>query len=126
MLNYCATFPDSILTYHASDMILHIQSDASFLSKPQAKSRRGGYFYLSNNTDPTTYAQHNGPIYCFYQVLKNVLSSAAEAEIRAMFENVMQGIIMRTILADLNHKQTPTPFRTDNSIALGIVNDTIK
>ena len=28
MLNNCATFPDAILTYDASDMILHIQSDA--------------------------------------------------------------------------------------------------
>ena len=58
--------------------------------------------------------------------MKNVLSSAAESEMSAMFKNVMQGIIIRTILADLNHKQPPTPVRTNNSIALGIVNDTIK
>ena len=30
ILNYCATFPDAVLTFDASDMILHIQSDASF------------------------------------------------------------------------------------------------
>ena len=45
MLNYCATFPDAIFTYDASDMILHIQSDASYLSEPKAYSRGGGYFY---------------------------------------------------------------------------------
>ena len=39
MLNYCATFPDAIITYDASDMILHIKSDASYLSEPKAKSR---------------------------------------------------------------------------------------
>ena len=126
MLNYCATFTDAILTYDASDMILHIQSDASFLSEPKAKSRGGGYFYLSNNTESPTEAKHNGPIYCFCQVLKNVLSSAAEAEMSAMFENVMQETIIQTILTDLQHKQPPTPVRTDNSTALRIVNDTIK
>ena len=120
MLNYCATFPDAILTYDASDMILHIQSDASFLSEPKAKSRGGGYLYLSNNTESPTDAQHNGPIYCFCQVLKNILSSAAEAETSAMFKNVMQGIIIRTILADLNRKQPPTPIRMDNSTAWGL------
>ena len=59
-------------------------------------------------------------------VFKNVLSSAEEAEMSAMFENVMQGIIIRTILVDLKHKQPTTPVRTDNSTALGIMNDTIK
>jgi hypothetical protein len=126
MLNYCATFPDAILTYDASDMILRIQSDASYISNPKAKSRGKGYFYLSNNTDSPTDAQHNRPIYCFCQVLKNALSSAAEAEMSAMFENVMQGIIIRTILAHLNHKQPPTTVRTDNLTSLGILNDTIK
>jgi hypothetical protein len=29
LLNYCTTHPDATLQYHASDMILNIQSDAS-------------------------------------------------------------------------------------------------
>ena len=70
MLNYCATFPDAVLTFNASDMILHIQSDASFLSETKAKSRWGGYFYLSTNANPPTDAPHNAPIYCFCQILK--------------------------------------------------------
>lgn len=45
MVNYSSTFPEAIITYDASDMILHIQSDASYLSEPKAKSRGGGYFY---------------------------------------------------------------------------------
>ena len=32
LLNYRAAFPDVVLTYHASDMILCMHSDASFLS----------------------------------------------------------------------------------------------
>ena len=36
LLNYCATHPDAILHYTASDMILHIHSDASYLSERHA------------------------------------------------------------------------------------------
>ena len=68
ILNYCATFPDAVLTFKASDMILHIQSDASYLSEPKAKSRGGGYFSLSNAANTPTDAPHNAPIYCFCQV----------------------------------------------------------
>jgi hypothetical protein len=32
LLNYLATHPDATIRYHASDMILHIHSDASYLS----------------------------------------------------------------------------------------------
>jgi hypothetical protein len=31
MLDYLATRPDATIGYHTSDMILHIQSDASYL-----------------------------------------------------------------------------------------------
>ena len=107
-------------------MILHIQSDASFLSEPKAKSRGGIFFYLSSHTNPPTDAPLNGSIYCFCQILKNDLASAAEAELSAMFENVMMGIIIRATLQDIGHVQPPTPVRTENSTALGIINDTIK
>ena len=50
LLNYAATHPDAILRYNASDMILHIYSDASYLSEPKARSRVGGHFFLSSNS----------------------------------------------------------------------------
>jgi hypothetical protein len=36
LLDYLATHPDATFRYHASDMILHIQSDASYLSVSNA------------------------------------------------------------------------------------------
>jgi hypothetical protein len=36
MLDYLATHPDATIRYHASDMVLHIQSDASYLSVSNA------------------------------------------------------------------------------------------
>jgi hypothetical protein len=37
------------IRYHAFDMILHIHSDASYLSEKEAKSRAGGFFYMGSS-----------------------------------------------------------------------------
>jgi hypothetical protein len=37
-LNYCACFPETTIQYKRCDMILHIESDASYLSEPKARS----------------------------------------------------------------------------------------
>ena len=94
ILNYCATYPDAVLTFDASDMILHIHTDASFLSEPKAKSRAGGYFFLSDFPKDPTKAMHNAPIHILCQILRNVLASAREAELAAMFENAQMGAII--------------------------------
>jgi hypothetical protein len=42
LLNYCNTHPETKIRYHASDILLYIHSDASYLSEREAKSRAGG------------------------------------------------------------------------------------
>jgi hypothetical protein len=39
LLNYLATQEDAILSYHASNMVLAVHSNASYLNKPKARSR---------------------------------------------------------------------------------------
>jgi hypothetical protein len=51
LLDYVATHPDAILSFKASDMILAVHSDASYLSEAQARSRAGGHFFCSTNSD---------------------------------------------------------------------------
>jgi hypothetical protein len=41
LIDYCSTHPESTVRYFASNMQLKIYSDASYLSKPKAKSRIG-------------------------------------------------------------------------------------
>jgi hypothetical protein len=48
ILDYCHTHPDAIITYQASDMILKVHSDASYLAEPKARSRGGGHYYLGD------------------------------------------------------------------------------
>jgi hypothetical protein len=45
LLDYVSTQPDATIRYHVSDMILHIHSDASYLSVSNACSRLGGLFF---------------------------------------------------------------------------------
>jgi hypothetical protein len=131
LLNYAATNPDATIRYHASDMILHVDSDASYLSESKARSRVAGYHFLSSHpkpnprpTDPLP--PHNAPVYIHCQILREVVSSAAEAELGACFHNGKEATSIRQILIELGHPQPATPIVTDNSTAVGIANDTVK
>ena len=54
-LDYRVSQEDEILTFHASEMVLTGNSDPSYLSTPNARSRAGGHFYLiMPSTIPTT------------------------------------------------------------------------
>jgi hypothetical protein len=129
-LNYAATHPDAVVRFHASLMQLHEHSDASYHSESQARSRAGGFYFLDGKDDPRPEAPPpplNGPIHILCEILKNVMSSAAEAELGALFRNGQEGYAIRNTLEEMGHKQLgPTPIQTDNSTAEGIANDTVK
>jgi hypothetical protein len=118
--------PDAIIQYRASDMILKVHSDASYLSAPKARSQAGGYFFLGSlpyNGDPI---RLNGAIHITCTILKLVAASAAEAELGALFLNAQEAKTMRLILIELDHPQPPTPIHIDNTTTVGIVNNTVK
>ena len=58
--------------------------------------------------------------------MKSVASSAAEAELGALFKNAKEGRIIRLTLKDLDHPQPPTPMHCDNTTAAGIANGSVK
>jgi hypothetical protein len=124
LLDYLAMHPDSTIRYHASDMILHIHSDASYLSVSNARSHLGCLFFCGDKS-PQQY-KLNGSILNVASVIKNVVASATESEVGACFHNAQSGAPLRVTLTELGHIQPPTPLRTDNSTAFGILNETIK
>ena len=103
-------------------MILSCESDAAYLVAPKSRSRVGGYTYLGNRAG----TQFNGPIYVLAKIIKAVMESAAEAEVGGLYMNAQELSPMRTTLEELDHPQPPTPLKTDNSTADGIMNKTIK
>ena len=126
LLDYMATNPNAVVRFYASDMILNLHSDASYLSAGQGRSRAGGYFFLGSTPRDNQNIQLNGNIHITCAILKLVAASAAEAELGALFLNAQEARILRLILLELGHPQPPTPVHVDNTTAVGIVNNTIK
>ena len=121
-LDYASTHPDVIVTYHASNMILAGHSDASYLSKSKSRSRTGGGLLMSNNTE---YPANNGSVLTVANIIKVVMSSAAEAKLGALFINCRKAIPIRQALKEMGHKQPPNPIQTDNTTAYGFVTKNI-
>ena len=131
LLNHVATYPDASITYHASGMQLYVESDASYLSETKARSRFAGFHYLSDKLDdpakpPTNQPPLNGAINVPCKILKEVLSSASEAEMAGLYHNGKEAVPERITLEELGHPQPATPIVTDNSTASGIANDSVK
>eukprot|EP00804_Cyclotella_cryptica_P018237 CCRYP_005972-RC/>CCRYP_005972-RC protein AED:0.07 eAED:0.01 QI:0/-1/0/1/-1/0/1/0/582 len=122
-LDYAMTHQNAVLTYRASNMILAAHSDASYLSETKARSCAGGHFFLTENDEVP---RNNGAILTLAQIIKSVMSSAAEAELGALYINAREAIPIRHLLTELGHAQPPTPIQIDNSTALGVVTNTIQ
>ena len=101
-------------------MVLKIHTDASYLSELEAQSRVGGYFFMGDKTDDDH--EINGAVAIEVSALKNVVSSAAEAELGGVFYNATRACAMRTTLTEMGHEQPPTPIVTDNMTASNLVN----
>ena len=59
------------------------------------------------------------------QIIKAVMSSAAEAELAALFINFREAVHARHALEEIVHKQPSTPVQTYNTTAHGVVNNNI-
>jgi hypothetical protein len=101
LLDYAATHPDAAIRFHKSDMVLYVHSDTSYLSKPKARSRVGGYFYLGDHQEPTNNTKPNGPIHVESRILKHIMAAASEAEIAAPFHAGQEAVHFRQILKEL-------------------------
>ena len=123
LLDYAATYPNAYIRYHASDMVLHVDTDAAYLVLPKARSRVAGYYQLLDY--PTNQDSINGPLLIECKTIRNVVASAAEAEMGGLYHNAQTSIPIRYILEALHHPQPPTPIKTDNATAHGFIYNNI-
>ena len=61
-MEYVATYTTTYIRYHASDMILNVDSDDTYLVAPKARSRFSGYFQLNSLPKPNHHQTINGAI----------------------------------------------------------------
>ena len=128
LLNYAASNPDTTTRYSRSGMVLHISSDTSYLSEPKARSCVGVHFFLDNKHvgKDITRPKLNGPVHTVSNILRNVMSSAGEAKVAALFHNCKDSIMLRNALVEMGYPQPPTPVQTDNSFSEGFSNRQVK
>lgn len=122
LLDYCATYPDDGVIYRASDMVLAAHSDAGFNNVSKSRSRAGAHIFLSED-DP--FPRWNGAVLAIAQIIKHVMSSAAEAESGALFVTAKEMIPLRHALIEMGWPQPPSPIQCDNSTAVGMTNCTL-
>ena len=123
LLDYLATQEEAVLTYSASEMILAVHSDAGYLNEPKARSREGGHFFMSNNSD---IPPNNGAVLNIAHIIKHVMASATEAELAALYIMAREAVYMRIILEEMGHKQPPTLMQTDNAMTEGVINKKVQ
>ena len=89
LLDYASTNPNNAIRYHASDMILYVETNVAYLVLPKSRSRIAIHFYLGNipPTNDTPKPKLNSPILTICQTLKNAVASSAEAETEGIFLN---------------------------------------
>ena len=102
-LDYAATNPDAIITYRASEMVLSVHSDASYLTESKARSRAGGHFVMSKNIQVPP---NNGAVLNIAKIIPSVVTSAAEAEVVGAFMNAREAVPIRVTLWEMdgNHQ----------------------
>ena len=117
-----ASQDEAVLTYKASNMVLAIHSNASYLSEPKARSCAGGHMFMAGRDDIPT---NNGAVLNILQIIRAVMSSATEAELSALFINAKTTVSMHHTLKELGHPQPPTPMQTDNKTAHDLLTNKI-
>ena len=121
-LHYIATYTADGIIFHARDMVLSAHSDAAYLNASKARSRAGAHIMLSENVSVPKY---NGPVLTIAQIIKCVISSAAESELAGLYICANEMVPLRQSLLEMGWPQPRSPIKCDNSTAIGVSNETI-
>ena len=126
LMDYANTYRKASIRYYKSDMVLEVDSDASYLVLPKARSRYAGYYRFLQHKDTPQRRVHNGAILIECKTIRHVVTSAAEAETKGVFQNAKTVVALRNLLQQIGHPQPPTRINTDNSTTVGFVKNNIQ
>jgi hypothetical protein len=126
ILDYLLQNANAKVCFIASDMILNIHSNASYLLEAKACSYACGHFFMGWMPKNGDSIRLNGAFRVSSTILRFVVASVAEAEIGGLYHNCQMGIIFRLTLTEMGHPQPKTPVHCDNATAVGIANNSIK
>jgi hypothetical protein len=107
LLDYLATYPDNGTTYCASNMILCAHTNAGIHNESKGRRQAGAHIFISKNGP---IPKHNRPILSIFQIMKYVMSSAAEAEIGPLYTTAKEMVPFSQTLIKLGWPQPCTPI----------------
>ena len=107
-------------------MVMNIHYDASYLSEAKACSQTCGHFFMGWQPKDGKPIHLNGRFHVSANILRFVVASAAEAELRALYHNCQTGIVFQQTLKAMGHMQPKMPVHCNNATAVGIANNTVK
>ena len=122
LLDYLTIYPDYGITYCASDMVLAGHSDAAYLNVRKSCIRAGAHIIISEHAPVPP---HNSPVLTITQIIKNLMSSAAEAELAGLFTISKEMIPLCQYLIEMVWPQPKTPIKCENPTEVGMANETI-
>ena len=102
---YVASYPNNELVLTACDMILHMQSDGSHLSRSRARGVAGGIAYFGNAGKPT---HINGAIHLNSCIIDVVVAFVAECEYASLYMLARIGEWLLTIAIAIGYPQPTT------------------
>ena len=122
LLYYVAIYPADGITFCASDMVLSAHSDAAYMKASKARSCAGADIMLSEDASIPKY---NGPVLTIAQIIKCVMSSAAEAELAGLYICAKDLVPLCQSLIEMGWPQPQSPTQCKKSTAIGVANETI-
>jgi hypothetical protein len=93
LLDYLAHNADAKVRFHASDMVMNIHSNASYLSEAKAPSQTCGHFFMGWQPKDGEPIHLNGAFHFSANILHFVVASASEAELEALYHKFQTGIV---------------------------------
>jgi hypothetical protein len=123
LLDYCAMQEESVIAYKASKMIFSLHSNAGYCNEKNLRTQTVEHFFLSNDNKNLP---NNGAIFTIATIIKAVMSSAAEAELGALYLNACKAVYLQQILTEMGPPKLQTPIQTDNLMAEGVINNKIQ
>jgi hypothetical protein len=127
LMDYMATHPNATVRFNASDMIMNVHSDASYLSEANAHSRACGHFF---------HGMEGGP-HKTHQIKRSILHTMCNFMLRRRFHCQSQtwcplpqlqtgSNILTHSRPEMGHLQTPMLVHYNNSTAVGNADNSVK
>jgi hypothetical protein len=89
-----------------------------YLSEPKACSQAGRHMFMASDEDIPT---NNGAVLNISQIIRAVMSSAAEVELGTLLINAKTAVTMRHTLEELDYHQPRIPIQMDNKTANNLI-----